>query len=107
MATQWTFHYLADGVFQVKDNNSDTCLTIPEVLEDMPLYMDFCDASNERQQYVAQNGEAAWGDRFELNPAHIPDGCVGSLHNPKYGEMLYVWKCELSRQWTTSLWNFF
>jgi hypothetical protein len=71
------------------------------------LYMDTCNATNDHQQYYAQNGEAIWGGRFELNPVFVTDGCVGDTHQAKYSELIYVWKCEVSRIWETSLWNFY
>ncbi|GKY90744.1 hypothetical protein MPSEU_000047300 [Mayamaea pseudoterrestris] len=107
MVTQWKFNYMSDSVFQVKDTNSNLCLTIPENILEEPLYVDLCDSSNHRQQYSAENGSPSWNDRFELHPVTIQDGCAGVQHNPKYGEMMYVWKCSLSQQWTTNWWQFY
>jgi hypothetical protein len=102
LVTQWTFNYLAGTtVFQVKDSHSNLCITVPKISH-QHLYVDHCNSTSVHQQFTAQNGKAAWGSHFELSPVSVPDGCVGDTHHPKYGESLYIWKCEISRKWTTN-----
>ncbi|GKY90745.1 hypothetical protein MPSEU_000047400 [Mayamaea pseudoterrestris] len=106
LTTEWIFNYVSGDVFQVKVSTSNNCLTVPDDDKE-PIIVDTCDSSNDHQLFRAQNGQAAWGSHFELNPVWASDGCVGDTHHPKYGETVYVWKCETSRKWTTNAWNFY
>ncbi|GKZ00780.1 hypothetical protein MPSEU_001029800 [Mayamaea pseudoterrestris] len=106
--TEWEVSYLDgdSGAFLMKDSNSDNCLTIPDDTQE-PLIVDTCDNGNIQQQFFAQNGDAAWGDKFELQSAWIPIGCLGVTHHPRDRETIYIWECQQTRTWTTGLWNFY
>jgi hypothetical protein len=106
MITKWEFKYLNSKAFQIKIAASNLCLTVQSDINKY-LIADTCNSNNVRQQFYAQNGQAKFGSHFEINPVWAPDGCVGNTHHPKYGETLYVWKCEVSRAATTSNWNFY
>ena len=84
---------------------ADLCLTAPVNTQDR-YTMEYCDANNSRQIYTA-GGDAVWGGKFEIHPVWAPDGCVANTHHPKFGESLYLWRCEVSRASTTSQWTFY
>jgi hypothetical protein len=106
MITKWELKYVTSKAFQIKIAAADLCLTVPIDTQNK-LTVETCDATNNHQLYFAQNGQAKWGNRFEINPVWAPNGCVGNTHHPKYGEALYLWDCQISRWSTTSLWNFY
>ena len=106
LSTKFTLNYVSSSAFQIKVSTSDLCLAFPGSNHD-PMIADNCDSNNEGQLFYAQNGQAAWGSQFELNPMWAPNTVCGDTHHPKYGESIYVWPAEVSRAWTTNAWNFY
>lgn len=105
MITDWQFLYLPNGAFFIKMVAADLCLTVPENTQDR-FTVEYCDSNNERQVFMT-SGDAVWGGKFEIHPIWAAGGCVGNTHHPKYGESLYLWRCEVSRGSDTSQWNFY
>jgi hypothetical protein len=104
--TEWQFVYLPSNAFHIKILSSDLCLTLPTDTR-LPLTVQQCSPFNEYQLFFALNGQAAFGDKFEIHPARAFDKCLGNTHHPKFGERIFAWPCEWSRAWTTALWNFY
>ncbi|GKZ00110.1 hypothetical protein MPSEU_000964400 [Mayamaea pseudoterrestris] len=106
MISQWQFLYLPDETsFFWKLVASDLCITVPSNTQDR-FTVEYCDSNNERQLFTT-TPKADWSGPFEIHPVWASDGCVANTHHPKFGEALYLWRCEVSEASTTSQWNFY
>lgn len=104
--SQFEFLTAPNGAFFIKLTTNDLCLEVPQDTQDR-LLMQWCDPNNEYQTFVAGDGAAEWGDRFEIHPSWASNMCVTNTHHPKFGESLYLNSCERARRDTISYWNFY
>jgi len=90
--------------FMIRVSNSDNCLQ----LDNRNIVLHECDASSNLQHWNTINGGFD-GNRFEIVPSTLPTHCVTQDHQPKAGELVRIYRCELPRRPDTlsSFWEFF
>lgn len=92
-------------IFMIKAPGRAQCL---ELQDDRSILLRECDAQSHLQHWKTTNGSLG-SIRFEIVPFSLPNHCVTQNHQPKAGEVVRVYRCELPRasDSLTSFWEFY
>ena len=94
-----------EDVFMIRVPGKEMCL---ELQDDRSMQLRECDTQSEFQLWKTINGRLD-RKRFEIVPLSLPSHCVTQDHQPKAGEVVRIYRCELPRgsDSLTSFWQFY
>ena len=105
MVTKWNWLTLDDGSAYLQIAGTNLCWGAQGSSD--ALLTQVCDANNELQRWNLNGGTATAGSKFELQPVVDRTLCATQKHWPKFGEIVYLEKCDIPRYDNTNYWTMY
>jgi hypothetical protein len=93
------------GAVMIQEITSQLCI---QRTGNLAISLEPCNSGLSRQLWTAgQNGQFAWGKKFEITPTDLPTQCITQRHHPQMWETVAIEPTDLARHSDTSYWNMY